>query len=281
MRIIYTADLHGNEVQYQKLVDFAIESNADAVIIGGDIAPKNQDMDQFIQGQRVWLKEKLPELLLPLKGKADVYLMMGNDDCAVNRDLLDGQFFHDIHGRRLPLTDDFEIVGYACVPITPFGIKDIEKHDFSDVPEEYAHAYDERKTSNYRLHGFKTSSRGWEPFTFTDEKDSIQRDLEGELYCKSPKKTLYIMHSPPDGTALDQIPSGHVGSMAIRLFIEEAQPYLTLHGHIHETVDISGSFTDTIGATVSASPGNYCHHDELAVLVFDLEDLAGIERLIL
>jgi Icc-related predicted phosphoesterase len=59
----------------------------------------------------------------------------------------------------------------------------------------------------------------------------------------------------------------HVGSIAIRRFIEERQPLLTLHGHVHESARLSGSWRDRIGATHCFSAA----HDgpELAVVRFD------------
>jgi len=40
-----------------------------------------------------------------------------------------------------------------------------------------------------------------------------------------------------NNTALDITGNDmHVGSFAVRQFIEKYQPHLTLHGHIHETV---------------------------------------------
>jgi len=42
----------------------------------------------------------------------------------------------------------------------------------------------------------------------------------------------------------------------LRAFIEDRQPYLTLHGHIHETVDLSGDFVERIGRTRCAAVGN-------------------------
>ena len=39
-KILYTSDIHGNEVQYSKLIQYAIKISADTIIIGGDIAPK-------------------------------------------------------------------------------------------------------------------------------------------------------------------------------------------------------------------------------------------------
>src|SRR3989344_3162294 len=103
--IVYSSDLHGNVTQYNKLVAYAREINADSVIIGGDIAPKGIKLEKYIKVQRKFLAEKLPSLLQPLK-KAGivVYLMMGNDDCKANHDILEqenGMLYHSIHNRRL------------------------------------------------------------------------------------------------------------------------------------------------------------------------------------
>lgn len=34
----------------------------------------------------------------------------------------------------------------------------------------------------------------------------------------------------------------HVGSIALRRFIEARQPLLTLHGHVHESARLTGSW---------------------------------------
>jgi len=289
-KVLFTSDIHGNEVQYRKLVDYAIEISADSVIIGGDIAPKKFRDDSSIVGQRVFLEERLPELLRPLKvkGQSTVFLMMGNDDCAANLDVLeekDSSLFKLIHGKRIELTREIDVVGYSYVPITPFGIKDWEKYDLSEVPENLFEVYRLRKILNYKLFGFKTEETEWKKFKFTpemEEKDSIQKDLSSDLFCKSPEKTVYVFHAPPDNTDLDQLYNGsHAGSMAVRLFIEKHQPYLTLHGHIHETVKRSGSYKQKIGKTLCLTAGNNNFGIELAVLVFDLYKPEQVTRKII
>lgn len=62
---------------------------------------------------------------------------------------------------------------------------------------------------------------------------------------------ILISHTPPVNTVTDKISSGaHVGSIAIRSFIEEKQPALCLTGHIHEARG-----EDTIGKTHILNPG--------------------------
>lgn len=70
----------------------------------------------------------------------------------------------------------------------------------------------------------------------------------------------------------------NVGSIAIRLFIEKSQPYLTLHRHIHETVGVSGKYKENAGKTISLTSGNHNIGDKLALLVFDLYHPDKAER---
>ena len=69
---------------------------------------------------------------------------------------------------------------------------------------------------------------------------------------------------------VDHVPLDvHVGSIAVRRFIEERQPLVTLHGHIHESTRLTGSWRDTIGRTHLFSAA----HDEpeLSLVRIDLD----------
>lgn len=62
---------------------------------------------------------------------------------------------------------------------------------------------------------------------------------------------IFCPHSPPRGTACDRLASGaHVGSPALRAFVEREQPDLVLCGHIHEARG-----EDEIGRTRIVNPG--------------------------
>ena len=54
---------------------------------------------------------------------------------------------------------------------------------------------------------------------------------------------IFVPHAPPYGTKLDVIRSGrHVGSTAVKAFIEKRQPDIVICGHIHESAGV-----DTLG----------------------------------
>ncbi len=283
--IVYSSDFHGNELQFQKAVNLAKKMSAKSLIIGGDIAPKDFPKSEFLSGQRRFLEKELPRLLRPLQDfNCQAYLMMGNDDFSANMDVLEANesLYCLIHGKRLELTRDFDIVGYAYVPITPFQIKDWEKFDLSSASADVSEAYRKRKRTNYRYDGFKSANHDIEPFVFLpkmEQLDSIQHDLAQRLYRQKPDRTVYVIHSPPNNTALDMVgPGTHVGSFAVREFIEQTQPYLTLHGHIHETVDVSSSFKDHIGSTLCMTAGNYNTRQTLNALIFDVYDPESAQR---
>ena len=66
---------------------------------------------------------------------------------------------------------------------------------------------------------------------------------------------LLISHTPPYGTKVDKLKNGkHVGSKAVRRFIEKHQPELCVCGHIHEARG-----EDTIGKTKIVNPGMLQH----------------------
>jgi putative phosphoesterase len=77
-------------------------------------------------------------------------------------------------------------------------------------------------------------------------EDEILRRAElGWNNIKSARWKVFVPHAPPYKTKLDRILTGmHVGSTAIRTFIEQYQPDVVVCGHIHEARGI-----DTLGAS--------------------------------
>ena len=223
--------------------------------------------------------------------KTNVFVILGNDDCAVNIDVLNSHpdLYQEIHGKRFRLDDNHEIVGYSFVPITPFGLKDFEKFDLSEVPEWAKAYYEDRKRTTYRLNGIRSVNKpdfGWEQYQFEqaqETSDSIQRDLEAETFTARPQNTIYVFHTPPHNAALDVIRdvmrgAVSVGSFAVREFIQRYNPKLTLHGHIHETVDMTGKFMDVIGESVLISAGNDNEESKVAIVEFDLYKPESAQR---
>ena len=107
------------------------------------------------------------------------------------------------------------------------------------------------------------------PFDSPREKD--EPELEAYINniipkLKDPASAIFTLHVPPYNSGLDSAPmlkdggvvtkGGHtvmapVGSTAVRKVIEQAQPLLGLHGHVHES-----RATKSIGRTLCINPGS-------------------------
>jgi len=236
---VFATDLHGEIQNYERLLDVSSGKKVGAVIIGGDIAPFLSAIGDIATYQREFIEFYLIPRMKEFrrKTKKDVFIMMGNDDVKINMGLLksgEKKGAFKLLNQKVHRIGDKFLAGYSYINEAPFLIKDWEK----------------------------------------DEKD-IKADLSKLAKLSDPKKTIYSMHAPPLGTNLDVIFSGeHVGSSAIRDFIIEKQPYMTLHGHIHESSHMTGNWKDVLGDSVSVNPGKG------NIMVFDLDDLKTMNVLI-
>ena len=255
-KILYTADLHGNNEYYKKLIAKAKDSEIKAVILGGDLCPKGgPTIEDAVKTQKEFLEKFfIPELR---ELKKDVFVIMGNDDFRINESILKNnknENIRYINKKRFNLFNK-NIVGYSFVNPTPFRLKDWEKFE------------DEKKEIPKQLHDYEIR-------TIEKEKGTIKEDLSNFVRLSNPKKTIYVIHAPPCNTKLDITTSGtHVGSKAIRAFIEKEQPYLALHGHIHESPSMSGSFIDKIGKTACINVGSSYPENKLNSMIIDIENL--------
>ena len=93
------------------------------------------------------------------------------------------------------------------------------------------------------------------------EKELADFLAAGFVQVEGADDFILVSHPPPHGTKTDMLADGrHVGSKAVRRFIEARQPRLCLTGHIHESRG-----TDTIGRTLILNPGMLQHGGYIAV----------------
>jgi hypothetical protein len=75
----------------------------------------------------------------------------------------------------------------------------------------------------------------------------------GRMGSEAGRGAIVVVHNPPHGTKLDKIATGeHVGSPAIRRFVEKNAPKLVISAHIHESRG-----TDTLGKSTLFYPGPF------------------------
>src|SRR3989344_5077946 len=138
MKLVYTADLHGNEEFYRRLLNKAEEEKAGAVIIGGDLCPRiGETTEQKIHNQRLFFEDFLFPLFKDFKKrneKCEIYTILGNDDFRINMASLENaeknRIINSIHMKSVKLDSKLHIAGYSFVNPTPFRLKDWEKPDF-------------------------------------------------------------------------------------------------------------------------------------------------------
>jgi len=92
---------------------------------------------------------------------------------------------------------------------------------------------------------------GTTPNEMLDNDFVISLDTLEEL-LPSDKRFVLVTHEPPADTAIDLSNGVHIGSRAVRRFIEKNQPLLTVCGHTHQSPG-----TDHIGRTTIINPGPF------------------------
>ncbi|MBN1425880.1 metallophosphoesterase [Candidatus Fermentibacteria bacterium] len=279
---LFVSDLHGSGHRYGMLFAAISERRPDVVFLGGDLLPSgmlqfasgtvhDDFINEFLAGELDRLRKAIG-LAYPR-----IFAILGNDDARFEEpamlDVAARGLWHYAHNRRFQVRH-YEIHGYSFVPPTPFLLKDWERYDVSRYVDPGAVPPEE---------GFRTVPMSESEITFTTIQDDLAR-LAGD---RDLSHSVFLFHAPPykstldraalDGKMVDHVPLDvHVGSIAVARFIQERQPLVTLHGHIHESARITGAWRDLIGRTHMFNAA----HDgpELALISFTLEDPGSATR---
>jgi len=274
---LFAADLHGSTHRAAALFAAVLRDRPRAVFLGGDLEARGDDgaflSDVLIPGfERLRRRAGEPPA---------VFVVLGNDDprAAAEPLVLDAAergLWHYVHGRRAAL-DRFTVLGYNCIPPSPFHLKDWERYDVSRFTDPGCIPPEEGVWSEGRAPADLRTA-------------TIADDLARLAGPDSLAETVCLFHVPPYRTDLDRAALDdrtvdhapldvHIGSIAVRRFMERRTPWLGLHGHVHESARLTGRWLDRIGKTVLLSAA----HDgpELAVVRFDLERPALATRSLL
>lgn len=281
--LFFCADLHGSEVCFRKFVNAAAFYNADVLIMGGDITGKTivplvqgvgstytaelmgrattlrsqEDIAQFerkvsnmgdypyrttqdelkmfvdspeeiqtvLRRLQVERLERWLEFADERLGKAGVscFVIPGNwDDPAIDPMLESAQYIKNADGLKVTLPDSYEMISVGGSNTTPW-----------HTPREHSEEVLARKV----------------------------QDLISEV--KDMDRCIFNLHVPPFDTYIDEAPeltedlkvvpesTKPVGSTTVRTCIEEYQPLLSLHGHVHE-----GRGVFRLGRCVCLNPGS-------------------------
>lgn len=279
----FASDLHGDVDRYEKLFAAVASERPAAVFLGGDVLPSGLGLTasldpahlDFINGFLAPALERLRGALAT--GYPSVFVILGNDDPRIEEAAMleagTRGLWRYAHDQRIEWRG-YTVVGYACVPPTPFGLKDWERYD----------------VSRYVDPGCSSPEEGWRTVPVRPSEvryGTIQQDLDLLVGERPLDRAIMLFHAPPYQTPLDRaaldgrtfefVPLDvHVGSIAVRRFIEKRQPRITLHGHVHEAARLTGTWFTRLGETCAYSAA----HDgpELALVRFDPETPARATR---
>jgi Icc-related predicted phosphoesterase len=285
-RYLFATDLHGSEVAFRKFLNAGLSLKADVLLLGGDLTGKalvplirsNGGYVADFNGRRMQaeLGEATAELertirlggQYPIKVSEDEYeelraspdlvttrfhqamcealtswfdlaqerlaarevrllVIAGNDDpFAIDGALTSHPYVEFVDGRVITLGDGVEVVGYGGSNPTPWS-----------SPREYP-----------------------------EELIASQlRTLVGQL--RDPARSIWNVHVPPRASGLDtaaeidgefrivrdggQPRTIPVGSSSVRELIEDLQPGIGVHGHVHESRAVNH-----LGRAVVVNPGS-------------------------
>jgi Icc-related predicted phosphoesterase len=309
-RLFFATDVHGSTVCWRKFLNSAEFYDADVLILGGDttgkaIFPIIDEGDRYTyvrsgDEKSVQGDGELTDLLDSLENAGYYpYVLDGDEyDDLQNADTDDLQneiFESEMKARIREWTAlaeerlDGEIPVYVCPGNDdPFDIDDVwRESDVIELVEGEVIDIDD---------DYQMVSSGWtHPSPWDTDREEAEEELEDRLAdiiakADAGKRTIFNFHDPPYDSQLDEAPeldeelrpkfgarsTEPVGSTAVRDLIEEHQPPLSLHGHIHES-----RAQTTIGETTAVNPGSVYSEGSLQGAVVDLKpavDVVGLVR---
>jgi Icc-related predicted phosphoesterase len=286
IRIFYAGDVHGSRVCWKKFVNAAAHYPADALVMGGDLTGKA--LVPIVRGEdrayraRVIGEERVARTaaeldqmqtaistngMYPLIVDEEEARLLGED--SARRDRVFEQALLDELRLWVKLADE-RLAGTGTrvyvIPGNddPWSIDEVLASGTSVV------ACDERieVVGSHEMVSLGYSNRTpWETPRELDEEEIYARLRRLADQLEKPERAIFNVHVPPWESSLDtafevdqdlryvtkggrphEIPTG---SPAVRQILEEVQPLLSLHGHIHESKGVT-----RIGRTVAINPGS-------------------------
>jgi Icc-related predicted phosphoesterase len=286
MRLFYASDLHGSEPCFRKFINAARYYDAQALILGGDLAGKAVlpivEQRHGVYRTRFFGRDIILESLDSLMDLEKKARAIGFYPCrlsperaqklADDPDALDSAFaaaVTEFFENWLAFAEQHLPQGVECYVIAG-------NDDFPSVIEalrtgsrvQYVEGQKVVIGGEFEMISVGYSNRT--PFNSPREVDDedlgrMVSDLAEQIGSR--QKAIFNVHCPPYGTVLDMAPEideqlnvkmslgqmqmMHVGSKAVRKAVEDYQPMLGLHGHCHESRGM-----ERIGRTLCLNPGS-------------------------
>jgi uncharacterized protein len=309
-RLYFATDIHGSEVCWRKFLNSGKHYEADIMVLGGDMTGKAL-VPVVEEGSGQWrasllenrynfeTEEEVREFedsvrrrgYYPFRTDPDKMAELESDENLRNE-----LFYKEMLGtieRWMQMADErLEGTDIRCF-VSPGNDDQFEVDEIIAGAKRVELAEGRVvEFGDYQMVSTGWSNRTpWDTYREEDEEDLGERLRKMvEQVTAPPERTIYNFHCPPYGSGLDDAPEltedlrpkhgGRsivpVGSTAVREAIEEGQPALALHGHIHEAKG-----NTRIGRTLCINPGSSYEQGQLLGAVVDLDGKSKVKRFIL
>ena len=284
-KLFFATDIHGSDICWTKFLNAGKFYDADVLILGGDMTGKavvpfiheggkNYRTTLLEQAFDISTDDELQDLVKRVRSRGYYPYITNPDEIGeldkdpqrvhqifVQEVLKVVQQWMDLADKKLDGTD----MKVYCSP----GNDDMEEVDEIIRCSHHVTLVEGQVTQLDANHEMIAS--GWSnrtPWNTHREEDEDQLKVRYDAMIsqlQNPHNAIFDIHVPPYRSGLDDAPeldselrpvlAGQsiipVGSKALRKAIEETQPLLGLHGHIHE-----GRGTTRIGKTLCINPGS-------------------------
>jgi uncharacterized protein len=284
-KLFFATDIHGSDICWSKFLNAGKFYGADVLLLGGDMTGKAvvPVIHQGGKNYRVTLLEQvfdisnddeLQDMIKRVRSRGYYPYLTDPDEIAElekSPERVSQIFSHEVLKviqQWMDLADkklDSSDMKVYCCP----GNDDMAEVDELVRSSRRVILAEGQVTPLDGVHEMIAS--GWSnrtPWDTHREEDEDQLRVRYDAMIsklKDPRNAVFNIHVPPYKSSLDEAPeldkdlrpkmAGQalkpVGSIAVRKVIEETQPLLGLHGHIHE-----GRGASRIGKTLCINPGS-------------------------
>jgi uncharacterized protein len=309
LKLYYASDVHGSELCWRKFLGAGRFYKVQALIMGGDltgkaIVPIKRGVDGRFTATLVGETrsatggEELDQLLEAVRYNG-MYPWVASEEeiarCAADSAVLDGLFdelMRDELRRWLALADQ-KMSAAGIEVFIMAGNDDPWSVDQVLMQASYVRFCDDQivRVGGHEMLSLSYANRTpWNSPRELDEDELYVRIKRVADQLEQPHRAIFNLHVPPYDSGLDraveidprdltpvyrsgapnEIP---VGSRAVRQILEEYQPLLALHGHIHESRGDAH-----IGRTLAINSGSEYNSGRVHGVVVSLAEEAVISR---
>jgi Icc-related predicted phosphoesterase len=305
-RLFFATDIHGSETCFRKFLNAAAAYDCSTIILGGDITGK--ELVPIVRQPGGWevsegglthlfdTSEARDEAVRRARARGAYPMSVTAEErtrLRADASFREAKFLEAI----LAVTADW--VNLAEERLRPLGVECLINLGNDDDPTVAGALRDSAwvrfgEDDVYTLSELEIVSWGWSNRTpWNSPREQDEDELEASILAATetatdPGRAIFNLHCPPYNSGLDIAPAitddfrvkteggapmtAPVGSTAVRRVLEQFQPLVGLHGHVH---DSRGTYK--LGSTLCINPGSDYQHGILrgAILSFKSGKLKG------